>query len=135
MILLDTHVMVWLVEGLDLLGKRALELIEENEDELRVSAISFWEMAMLTEKHRIALRSPLPRWKNTALIRSGIVTVPMDGEIALQAGALPGTIHGCPADRIVIATARELACPLLTIDRAILLYGGQGHVQAIDARL
>ena len=135
MIVLDTHVMVWLVEGLDLLGKGARELIDANEDELRVSAISFWEMAMLTEKQRIALRSPLSRWKNTALTRSGIRTVPVDGEIAFQAGSLPGTLHGDPSDRIIIATARELACPLLTIDRAIILYGGQGHVEAIDARL
>ncbi|MEA1014964.1 hypothetical protein SH591_05795 [Sphingomonas sp. LY54] len=40
-----------------------------------------------------------------------------------------------PADRLIIATARTLDCPLLTADHQIIAYGAEGHVGTIDARL
>jgi PIN domain nuclease of toxin-antitoxin system len=52
-------------------------------------------------------------------------------EVALSAAYLPGDFHRDPADRLLIATARELDVPLVTRDRRILDYAGQGHVDAI----
>jgi PIN domain nuclease of toxin-antitoxin system len=46
---------------------------------------------------------------------------------------LPGEIHRDPADRFLIATARHLGVPLMTIDERILAYGAAGHVQTVDA--
>jgi PIN domain nuclease of toxin-antitoxin system len=44
---------------------------------------------------------------------------------------LPGELHADPADRLLIATARQLGVPLVTRDRRILDYAAQGHVDAI----
>jgi PIN domain nuclease of toxin-antitoxin system len=53
---------------------------------------------------------------------------------AVEAGALPDSIRGDPADRIIIATARALTCPIATADRAILAYAKAGLVEALDVR-
>jgi PIN domain nuclease of toxin-antitoxin system len=58
--------------------------------------------------------------------------IPLEPAIAVEAGELE-ELHGDPADRIIIATARHFSAPLLTADRAILAYGAAGHVEAIDA--
>jgi PIN domain nuclease of toxin-antitoxin system len=55
--------------------------------------------------------------------------------IAVSAERLPGNIHKDPADRLIVATARHLACPLLTSDREILAYAKQGHVEVVNASL
>lgn len=63
MILLDTHVLVWLVEGLPVLGKQAKKISDQAlvKDELSVSAISFWEIALLHQRRRVILWSN-PSW-------------------------------------------------------------------------
>jgi PIN domain nuclease of toxin-antitoxin system len=56
-ILLDTHARVWLAEGHPQLGDRARHLADEAlaHDDLGVSAITFWEIAMLHQRGRIQL--------------------------------------------------------------------------------
>lgn len=56
---------------------------------------------------------------------------PMNHKIAFAAWNLPEPIHGNPADRLMIAIARELDVPLITRDRAILAYAAAGHVRAV----
>ena len=68
------------------------------------------------------------------LTQAAIRLEPISPSIAIDAGQLPGGIHGDPADRIIIATSRHLGCPLLTTDRKILAYAAIGHLKAIDAR-
>ena len=136
MILLDTHVFIWLIQEEPKLGSRMLELLEEAlaADGLCVSAITPWEVSMLAAKQRVKLGKPTAQWITTSLGLRGMRLVPTAPMIAVDAGELPGSIHGDPADRIVIATARSLGCPIATADRAILDYAKQGHVAAIDAR-
>ncbi len=133
MILLDTHVLLWLVEGSERLGTRARERIEADAGDIHLSAISFWEIAMLVDKQRIALSMPLARWREQVLSLGSFKIASVDVEIASDAGALPGDIHGDPSDRMIIATARSLGCPMLTVDRHILAYGAKGHVDILDA--
>jgi PIN domain nuclease of toxin-antitoxin system len=136
MILLDTNVLLWRAGEDRRLGKRARRAIDRAVDRNAacVSVISLWEMAMLIRKRRIKLAQPLREWSRIAFGSPGLRLLPMDERIAIDAGELEG-IHGDPADRTIIATARALACPLLTADREILDYAAQGFVQAIDARL
>jgi PIN domain nuclease of toxin-antitoxin system len=89
---------------------------------------------MLSDKGRLTLSMAVQAWVERALALPGINLVAIESTIAVDAGILPGTIHGDPADRFLIATARALACPIMTVDRAILDYARQGHVKAIDAR-
>jgi PIN domain nuclease of toxin-antitoxin system len=135
-ILLDTHVLVWFFQGDPRMGVNARERAEaaRRAEGIGVSAISPWEIAMLVEKKRMSLGRPTGDWINKALAKDGINLVPLEPAIAVEAGGLAG-LHGDPADRIIIATARHHGAPLLTVDRAILAYGAAGHVQAIDAGL
>lgn len=134
MILLDTNVLLWRAGEDKRLGKHARRAIDRAIDRNAacVSVISLWEMAMLIRKQRIKLGQPLREWSKIAFGSPGLRLVPVDEMIAIDAGELEG-IHGDPADRTIIATARAMACPLLTADRDILAYGEQGQVQAIDA--
>jgi len=132
MILLDTQTLLWLTEDRRL-GVQARRRIDANTGNIHLSAISFWEIAMLIDKRRIALAMPLQDWMRRLFDTGGFRTVVVDPAIAADAGSLPGNIHGDPCDRIIIATARSLGCPILTSDHAILDYAALGHVEALDA--
>jgi PIN domain nuclease of toxin-antitoxin system len=137
MILLDTQALIWFSIGDEQLGARARELVAAagKRRETAVSPISFWEAAMLTAKKRVDLGMPVATWAGEILSSSGPALLAITPEIAVSAGELPGSIHGDPADRIIVATARTHACTIVTSDRKILAYAKAGHVQAIDAQL
>lgn len=136
MILLDTQVVVWLFQDDARLGSKSEQLIEQNRtgNKALVSAITPWEISMLVDKNRLDLGRDVLSWISSALAAPGVALAPISAEIAVEAGRLTGGIHGDPADRLIVATARVLACPLLTSDRRLLDYGRLGHVRAIDAR-
>ncbi len=129
-LLLDTHALVWLADGSDELATPARELIDTaaRSSGLAVSAISFWELAMLAERSRISLSKPIADWRSEVLDAPGIIEITVTGDIGIEAALLPGDIHGDPADRILAATARLHECRLATRDRRLLDYGEQGHV-------
>jgi PIN domain nuclease of toxin-antitoxin system len=137
LILLDTNVLVWLIMGDPRLKPQSRFLVEETRSAsgVQVSPISAWEISMLVDKGRLELGTEVSIWVQTVFSAAGIHPAPLTPSLAVDAGRLPGSIHGDPADRLIIATARDLACPLLTTDRKILAYGKQGHVQVVDAHL
>ena len=132
MILLDTHSLVWLVEGDPELGERTRALIGERgrKDSVGVSAISFWEVAMLEVKGRLRLTQPPLGWRSR-ILEAGIVEVPVTGEVGIAAAQLQG-FRGDPADRIVVATATLQRAVLVTADQSIL--GWPGPLSRHDAR-
>jgi PIN domain nuclease of toxin-antitoxin system len=134
-IVVDTHVLVWAMEGDSRLGPRARDAIEAaaRESRVAVSAITPWEIAMLAQKGRLALSREVGAWIDVALAQPGIWLAPIEPSIAVDSARLPGSLHPDPADRLIIATARHAGVPLVTADRAILAYGAQGHVAVIDA--
>ncbi len=123
LILLDTHALVWLDAGDARLGRRTRRLIDEAfaEDDLAVSAISFWEVAMLEVKGRLSLHQEPESWRGDLLDR-GLLEIPVDGEIGIRAAGLEG-FHGDPADRLIVATALA-GHRLVTADRNILDWSG-----------
>lgn len=131
MILLDTHILIWSRSGDARLGPRAREQIEQAlaEGELAVSAISFWEAAMLHEKRRFTLLRDVASWRD-ALIAEGLAEIPIDGAIAARAGRLTD-MHGDPADRLIVATALD-GHRLLTADQPILDW--PGSLDRLDGR-
>lgn len=118
------------------LGADASRLIDEAtfSDGAYVSAITCWEISMLASKGKLVLPGGLGAWVEGTLAQPGIFLAPIEPEIGVDAGQLTGDLHGDPADRIIIATARALRCALLTADEAILAYASAGHLKAIDAR-
>lgn len=135
MILLDTHVLVWSVEGHPRLGVAAGTRIEETRrtDRVGVSAMTPGEIALLVEKGRLRLAMEVAAWMETVLGAQGIDLLPIEPAIALDSVRLPGGFHADPVDRLIVATARHWGVPLLTADRTILACAADGHVQAIDA--
>ena len=131
MILLDTHVLLWRRSGDLRLGSSARSQVEQawRQGELGVSAISFWELAMLQDKGRYTLRREVGAWRAT-LIDEGLVEIPVNAVIAARAGALPD-MHGDAADRVITATALD-GHLLVTADRRLLDW--PGDLDRLDAR-
>lgn len=133
MLLLDTQVLLWLSAEPQRLGPNGYRRIQAGlaAGENSVSAISFWETAMLIAKGRYRLFKPLVEWRDDLLER-GLAEIPVDGLIGAQAGELDWE-HGDPADRIILATAMRLGLSLLSADRRLLSW--RGPVELIDARI
>jgi PIN domain nuclease of toxin-antitoxin system len=132
-LLLDTHAAIWLMEG-----RLAAESIEKIvyaglADGLYVSSVTAWEVGLLARPRRGVRLAPqfLPdpsSWFASLMAKPGIRLAPLTPEIAIKASLLPGTLHGDPADRLLVATAREMNLTLFTRDREILGYGSTGEV-------
>ena len=132
MILLDTHVLIWWASGdLQRLSSQARAAIEaeiERADQpgqapgLLVSAISCWEVAMLVQRGRLALSLEVERWLAVVASIPAVRLLPLEPAVAVAATRLPEPFHADPADRFLVAQARELAVPLLSADRKIRDY-------------
>jgi PIN domain nuclease of toxin-antitoxin system len=133
MLLLDTHVLIWLDEGNPQLGEIALQTIIESlsAGQLGVATISFWEVAMLVEKQRLTMQTELDVWRSD-LLQTGLLEIPLKGTTAIRAGQLQ-LFHGDPADRMIVATAIENGATLMTADKKILSW--KALHQKINARL
>ena len=131
-LVLDTHSLVWLVEGDPSLGQEARRSAQASlqADRLSVSAISFWEIAMLVRSGRLGLAMAVAEWHRRTL-DLGIIEAPVTGQIGILAGELDG-LPGDPVDRIITATALLQGHTLLTADQRIL--GWSGAVLRLDAR-
>ena len=132
MILLDTHVFLWHTRAEEQLGNNAFKLIEEAtiNRQIFVSAITFWEIAMLIRKGRTSIPDSVALLRSRALAR-GLQEIPVDGQIGIRSVLLED-FHNDPADRIIIATALG-GLKLLTADRKILHW--QGQLPRVDARV
>lgn len=129
--ILDTHTLLWMDRNDSALGADARKQIETawRTGSVAVSAISFWETAMLAERGRIRLPLSVDRWREDWL-RAGLVEVPIDGRIALLSCQL-ADFHRDPADRFIVATALIQDLPLMTADQKILDW--HQPLQRIDA--
>lgn len=125
MIVLDTHVLIWWVNGDDRLSKPGRKAIEDTlaaDGQVLVSAITAWEIAMLVERDRIALAMDLDEWLATVASLEGVTLVPVTSQVAVQSATLPGDFHKDPADRMIVALARERNAVLVTADDKIQRY-------------
>jgi len=123
MIVLDTHIWVWWVDGSSQFTAQCQNWIEEYKaDGLGVSVISCWEVAKLVENGRLKLRCPVEEWIDRALAYPSVELLQLTPRIAVESTQLPGGFHRDPSDQIIVATARIWNCPLLTADDRILNY-------------
>jgi PIN domain nuclease of toxin-antitoxin system len=136
-LVLDTHVWIWLMEGREneLSPDAIKEIVAASRIGLvRVSAISVWEVAMLEARGRIRLSRPVDEWVRSAVRAPGTRLLDLAPEIAIESARLPGSAPGDPADRLLMASARVEGGRLATRDRAILQYATTGHLRVVDAR-
>jgi PIN domain nuclease of toxin-antitoxin system len=135
LILLDTHVWLWLVAGSSDLSMEARHTISgaATAGTLRIAAISLWEIALLASRGRIVLGKSIGLWLEEALADPGPAIDPLSPQIAIESYALPDVFHRDPADRLIVATARVANAILMTRDQRILDYAARGHLTAIAA--
>jgi PIN domain nuclease of toxin-antitoxin system len=123
-LLLDTHAWVWWVAGSRALPERTRRRVQAAfaEDRLWVSAISAWEVALLVQRGRLALRLPVREWVARSEALSGLHFLPIDTTISLRAVELPD-LHQDPAHRMIVASTALLGAVLVTRDERLQEYG------------
>lgn len=124
MIVLDTHVLLWLDREDPALGHVCRERIQSawGSGLVSVCAISFWEVSMLAARGRLALRQTPESWR-LEWLAAGLREIPLDGALALSAAQLE-EFHADPADRFIVAAALSRGATLVTADRLILGWTG-----------
>lgn len=115
MIVLDTHIWFWVItQEFERFPEAWREQIETAE-QVGVSAVSCYEIALAYQRGRLELPCLPRQWFEEALEPSGILLLPLTPEIACQAVGLT-SIHRDPFDRIIIATALTYKAKLASVD-------------------
>ncbi len=133
MILLDTHILLWLVSGSSRLGDRAESRIQNAWEEgmVAVSSFTFWEIAQLHTRGRLELGLP-PRALRQRLVGDGLRTIPADDEVVIRSVELDAEgFHADPADRIIVTTAMLGGFQLATADREIARWAERSGLVAV----
>jgi PIN domain nuclease of toxin-antitoxin system len=126
-LLLDTHIWLWTLSDPKRLGRRVLQQLKNEANELWLSPISTYEALTLHYKGRFEIDENLTEW--LARATAGTREAPLTHEIALVARQLP--LHQDPADRILAATAEVLDLTLVTADERLL---GLGTIRTLGNR-
>jgi PIN domain nuclease of toxin-antitoxin system len=132
MLILDTHVWIWLINGDEKIRKAGFLTPINNalkSHSIIIPAICTWEISMLVAKNRISLTENTLEWINKASSAPGISIFPLSPEVAYESTILPGEFHGDPADRMIVATARVTNGTLLTFDRQMINYAKKGYIK------
>ncbi len=132
-LLLDTHVWVW-VQRRDVanLSQDSFATIEgwQQSGIAHISAVSAWELALLAVNKHVDLGMSVDKFLEEGTQDGGLQLVPLTARILIESTRLPGELHRDPADRMLVATAREYDLTLVTRDKLLLQYAKQGHLNA-----
>ncbi|MBL0375310.1 type II toxin-antitoxin system VapC family toxin [Rhizobium sp. KVB221] len=131
--LLDTCALIYLAhdEPISVDAGSALRELPAYTEGVFVSAFSAWEIAKLVSKGRMNITKLPLVWFEDVVGKMRAIVVEASPAILVASSFLPEPLHGDPADRILIATAREHDLTVITRDRAMLAYGAAGHVKAL----
>jgi PIN domain nuclease of toxin-antitoxin system len=128
-ILLDTHVLIWMSSEPKRLSKRAREAIREARDRsgreksgredsgIAVAAITLWELAWLANSGRLRVAGSVESYVRETVSR--VIVKPITAEIAALAVQMPADFPKDPADRMIVATAAVEGLTLVTADERI----------------
>jgi PIN domain nuclease of toxin-antitoxin system len=132
-LLLDTHTAIWITRN-ESLAPRAVEAMNAAHQAagiVFVSPITAWEVGLLVSRNRLNLLMTPQRWFSRLLSVPGMRLAELSLDILIASSFLPGTPPRDQADRILLATARDLGAALITRDRLLLKYGEDGQVSTI----
>lgn len=120
-ILVDTHVWLWMLSEPARLPSRSQAVLADSSNEILVSAVTAWEIAIKHGLGKIFLPEDPAMFVPSRLTASGCTALAIEHADALIAGALPHH-HRDPFDRLLIAQSQALGVPLCTADKAIRAY-------------
>jgi PIN domain nuclease of toxin-antitoxin system len=134
MLLLDTCAVLWVLEDA-WLKPEAVAAIDNAHDlnqKVHVSPITAWEIGILARKGRFRSSYSPRRWLEVLAGRPEIAFAGMPPHVLMDSSFLPGGLNNDPADRIIVATAREYGYTLVTRDADLLRYASAGHLSALE---
>jgi|ERR1043166_557008 PIN domain nuclease of toxin-antitoxin system len=132
-LLLDTNAAIWMMrnEPLARAAQDAINSAFQSSADVLISPITAWEVGLLVSRNRLKLLATPHGWFQRLLAIPGMRLAEFSPDILIAASFLPGTPPRDPADRILLATARDLGATLVTRDRAMIAYGEKGHVSVL----
>jgi PIN domain nuclease of toxin-antitoxin system len=131
MIVLDTHVLVWWVDGdTKKLSRRVCQTLEQHakRNELLFSSVSVFEITTLEHRGRLRFKVPASEWLERVRQLPEFRIEPLTDDIAERAGQFGDTFPGDPIDRMIAATALLRDIPLVMHDGKLT---GIEHLQTI----
>jgi PIN domain nuclease of toxin-antitoxin system len=129
-LLLDTCAVIWLLkeEAMSAESVAAIDAETKAGRDIFLSPTSAWELGMLESLERVVFAGDVIR-RIEGL--AGLAFAEQTPRLLYDSNFLPGQPPNDPADRNIIATAREFGLQLVTRDAAILTYGKAGHVRCL----
>jgi PIN domain nuclease of toxin-antitoxin system len=121
MVLLDTHAFIWLVSDQSKLSTPARELLSKPNQQVGISIVTTWEIALLYKRGRLELPVAPADYIEAALAHHNLEEFPLNRDLILRAVSLPD-LHNDPFDRILVATAQTFQLRLLSKDRQLAQY-------------
>jgi PIN domain nuclease of toxin-antitoxin system len=120
-ILLDTHVLVWMVTDSSRLSRAAARELHKAElrGEMAIASVTLWELALIYHRGRMRPSGSIESAIREMLEKSQVQVIEMTPEIAALTTTFPETYPKDPGDRLIGATARALGITLVTADERI----------------
>ena len=115
--LLDTHIILWWLSDIKKIAAKARRIIEDKENTMYISSVSFWEMAIKKSIGRLSYPADLIH----ILTQEGFLFLAISPEEALAVSDLPA-LHSDPFDRMLVIQAKLHDLVLITKDTQIEQY-------------
>ena len=120
-LLIDTHVLIWFLEGNKSLSKPHRQIISDSQNDVLVSIASLWEIAVKISLGKLTLAKPLADVIKQIAVEN-IEVLPILPKHTLQVSTLPFH-HRDPFDRIIVAQLQVENLPIVTNDIEFSHYG------------
>jgi PIN domain nuclease of toxin-antitoxin system len=120
-ILLDTHILLWWLDGHERLRPKVRKLLADGKNELLWSAASTWELAIKAQLGKVRLQESVAAFVSRVMVSQSLTALPIQHLHAAATAELP-MHHRDPFDRLLVAQADIEGVPLLTGDERLRAY-------------
>ena len=124
-LLLDTHTLLWLMEGNPKLSRTAASLIADPANRVHLSMASIWELAIKLGLKKIGLSVQLDVFLATAIhgYALNVIDISLEDCIHYEPLPFPLSDHRDPFDRMIIVHAQQHSLSIVGNDVAFDPYG------------